>query len=255
MHDIGTGPGGDAVRVAAVGDLHMGVGDAGRIRNTLHDVIDHADVLLVAGDLTRHGTRREARIAGEELADLGLPVVAVLGNHDHHSEQPDVVTHELEASGVHVLEADGIVLELHGHRVGIAGLKGFGGGFRGACASDFGEPEMKSFVQHTKARALQLQQALHALETPIRIALLHYAPIVGTLEGERPEIHAFLGSYFLEDAIDAVGVDVAFHGHAHKGLPEGRTARGAPVYNVAREIIGDSYVVVTLPALTAARVP
>ncbi len=134
-----------------------------------------------------------------------------------------------------------MVVEVGGRRVGIAGTKGFGGGFAGASASDFGEPEMKAFVGHTKTLAGRLERALAGLQADRRIALLHYSPVAETLAGEPREIHAFLGSYLLAEAVDRVGADLVVHGHAHRGSRNGTTPGGVPVRNVAAPVIGRAY--------------
>lgn len=231
-------------RVAAVGDLHAGPDSVGTIRPRFEDLPDRADVLLLAGDLTRRGTEEEGRIVAAELVDLDVPVVAVLGNHDHHSGHEARIREHLEDAGVLVLEGEGTVLELDGVRLGIAGTKGFGGGFVGASASAFGEPEMKAFVGHTEALAAGLEDALTRLaagSADRRIALTHYAPVDATLAGERLEIFPFLGSYLLAEAIDRAGADLAIHGHAHRGAEKGVTAGGVTVRNVAETVIGHAY--------------
>jgi Icc-related predicted phosphoesterase len=143
-----------------------------------------------------------------------------------------------------MLEGDATVVEGEGCRLGIAGVKGFGGGFAGACASAFGEPEMKAFVEHTQQVADQLEAALESLDgldTDVKVALLHYSPVADTLRGERLEIYPFLGSYLLAEAIDRGGADVAFHGHAHRGCERGLTAGGVRVRNVAQPVIQHAY--------------
>jgi Icc-related predicted phosphoesterase len=226
------------IRVAAVGDLHAGLDSAGRLAPGLAGVADQADLLLLAGDLTHRGRPEEAKVLAEELRGVGVPVVAVLGNHDYHSDEQDAVTEVLEQAGIRVLEGAAVVLEVGGRRVGIAGSKGFGGGFAGACASDFGEPEMKAFVGHTKTLAGRLERALAGLRADRRIALLHYSPVAQTLAGEPREIHAFLGSYLLAEAVDRAGADLVVHGHAHRGSRDGATPGGVPVRNVAAPVIG-----------------
>lgn len=228
-------------RVAAVGDLHAGPDSVGTIRPRFEDVSERAEVLLLAGDLTRRGTEEEGRIVASELRDLGVPVVAVLGNHDHHSGQEARIREHLEDAGVRVLEREGLVLEIDGSRLGVAGTKGFGGGFAGASASAFGEDEMKAFVGHTERLAAGLEEALAALRADVRIALLHYAPVDATLAGERLEIFPFLGSYLLAEAIDRAGADLVIHGHAHRGTEKGVTAGGVTVRNVAETVIGHAY--------------
>jgi Icc-related predicted phosphoesterase len=229
------------IRVAAVGDVHVGIDSAGRLAPRLAGLADHADVFLLAGDLTHRGRPEEAKVLAEELRGVRIPTIAVLGNHDYHSDEQDGVTEVLEQAGIRVLEGDAVVLEIGGRRVGIAGSKGFGGGFAGASASDFGEPEMKAFVGHTKALAGRLERALGGLHTDRRIVLLHYSPVAETLAGEPREIHAFLGSYLLAEAVDRVGADLVLHGHAHRGSRDGITPGGVPVRNVAAPVIGRAY--------------
>jgi Icc-related predicted phosphoesterase len=231
------------IRIAAVGDVHLGEDMRGRFRPAMDSLADHADVLLLAGDLTRHGTAAEAAVVAEEFGDLPVPVVAVLGNHDHHSDCPDKVTDLLRDNGITVLEGTGAVFGVNGARLGVAGVKGFGGGFAGKCASAFGEPEMKAFVTHTMDTAEQLRQALESLDCDVRVALTHYAPVSDTLRGEPPEIYPFLGSYLLGEAIDATGVALALHGHAHYGTEQGLTPGGVRVRNVAHPVIRAGYAV------------
>lgn len=236
------------IRVAAVGDVHLGTDSAGRLRPTLEPVAEQADLLLLAGDLTRHGTAEEARVVAGELAGLDVPMVAVLGNHDHHSDVPEQVAQLLAAAGVRVLEGDGVRLSVGGRTVGVAGVKGFGGGFAGRCGSAFGEPEMKAFIRHSEQRAARLRDALRDLgAVDVRIALTHYAPVPDTLRGEPPELFPFLGSYLLAEAIDAVPTDLAVHGHAHYGSEQGATAGGTPVRNVAQPVLRAPYAVYPLP--------
>jgi Icc-related predicted phosphoesterase len=230
------------MRVAAVGDLHAGPDSAGTIRPRFEGIEQRADVLLLAGDLTRRGTAEEGRILAVELGEIGVPVVAVLGNHDHHSGQQALVRSELESAGITVLEGETTDISIDGRRLGVAGTKGFGGGFAGACATPFGEEEMKAFVGHTELVAETLETALRKIEdADARVALLHYAPVEATLSGERLEIYPFLGSYLLAEAIDRVGADVVFHGHAHRGTEKGATPGGIHVRNVAEHVIGHAY--------------
>ena len=229
------------IRVAAVGDLHFGLDSAGSLRPHLASLPEEADAFLIAGDLTKMGDPAEAAVLAEELRGLPVPVVAVLGNHDHHSDRQDEVRAELEEAGVRILEGEAEVFETAGGTLGVAGAKGFGGGFAGACASDFGEPEMKGFVQHTKHIATGLEGALRGLSSDVRIALLHYSPVRDTLVGEPPEIYAFLGSYLLAEAVDSAGADLILHGHAHRGTEKGVTPGGIHVRNVAEAVIRRAY--------------
>lgn len=229
---------GAIVRIAAVGDVHVGPDTAGRLAASFSQLADCADMLLLAGDLTRTGSPQEAAVLLEELRGVTIPVVAVLGNHDLHTDQEAQLTACLEGAGVTVLEGDAITIDVGGLTVGVAGVKGFGGGFAGRCASDFGEPEMKAFIRTTKASAEQLHDALADLATDLRIALLHYSPVPETLVGEPLEIYPFLGSYLLAEAIDRAGADLVLHGHAHRGRERGVTPGGIRVRNVAQPVIG-----------------
>lgn len=229
------------IRVAAVGDVHMDADVLGRFRPALDELPECADVLLLAGDLTRHGTVEEATCVAREFGGLGVPVVAVLGNHDYHSDDVAGVTKTLEDVGITVLEGEGTVVDTQNGRLGVAGAKGFGGGFAGRCATAFGEPEMKVFVRHTEANAALLAKALQELECDVRIALTHYAPVPDTLVGEPLEIYPFLGSYLLAEAIDAVPTQLAVHGHAHAGCERGLTPGGVRVRNVAHPVIRQAY--------------
>lgn len=229
------------ITIAAVGDVHLGEDARGRLRPALEHVGDHADVLLLAGDLTRHGTVEEAKVVAAEFADLPVPVISVLGNHDHHSDQVPELTAVLTDAGIRVLEGEAVELTIGDRTLGIAGVKGFGGGFAGKCGSDFGEPEMKAFIRHGVAVADTLRVCLDSLDTDVKVALTHYAPIPQTLHGEPPEIYPFLGSYQLGEAIDATGTDLALHGHAHFGSERGVTPGGVRVRNVAQPVIRSAY--------------
>ncbi|WP_404962058.1 metallophosphoesterase [Streptomyces sp. 147326] len=234
------------IRVAAVGDIHLGPDSQGLLRPAFETLPHHADLLLLAGDLTRHGTAAEARVVAAEVAELPVPVVAVLGNHDYQSDEQDTVTRVLVEAGVSVLEGEGVVLDLDGVKVGVAGTKGFCGGFAGRSGSEFGEPEMKSFIGYTRRCAQGLFRALREVTDAgcgVRIALTHFSPVADTLAGEPLEIYPFLGSYLLAEAMDEAGADLAVHGHAHRGTEHGLTAGGVRVRNVAMPVIDRAFAV------------
>lgn len=237
------------IRIAAAGDIHCHEGQRGTIRAWYRNLDSEADILLLAGDLTAIGERRQAAVLADELAVVQIPMVAVLGNHDYQSDQVKEVREELERRGIVVLIEESVTLEVKGERIGIAGTKGFGGGFKGACGSAFGEPEMKAFIRHTEALADRLEENLMALDAPYRICLTHYAPIEETLTGERLEIYPFLGSYLLGHAADAAGASLALHGHAHLGREAGQTPRGVPVRNVAMTVLKKPYAVYLMEAI------
>lgn len=230
-----------SVRIAAAGDIHLGEDMRGSYRARIEGIEDRADVLLLAGDLTRHGTLEEGRLVADEFRGLPIPVVAVLGNHDYHSDLQEEIAGELREAGVVVLDDGGTVVECDGLRLGVVGGKGFGGGFAGKSASEFGEREIKNFVGHTRHIAERWRIALKEIDADRTVVLSHYSPVKETLEGEPPEIYPFLGSYLLAEAVDTEGADLILHGHAHKGAEKGMTPGGIRVRNVALPVLGRSY--------------
>jgi len=227
-----------AVRLAAVGDLHVKKTSQGQLAPLFAPVNDRADVLLLCGDLTDYGTPEEAHILAKELTTaVRIPIVAVLGNHDYESGQQQEVCKILTEAGVKLL--DGEAVEIAG--IGFAGIKGFPGGFGRGTLGAWGEPGVKAFVKEAIEEAMKLESALARLRTPQRVAVLHYSPIRGTVEGEPLEIYPYLGTSRLEEPLNRYPVNVVFHGHAHHGALEGRTARGTPVFNVAMPLLLQSF--------------
>jgi Icc-related predicted phosphoesterase len=224
------------LRIAAVGDLHVGEGAPSRpYRELFERVADEADVLCLCGDLVNFGKTREVEILAEDLRACTIPMVGVMGNHEHECGQPQAVQDMLCEAGVKMI-SDGRSFEIDG--VGFAGGKGFVGGFGRYMLSPFGEQSIKTFVQEAVEDANAIETSIRTLRTERSVVLLHYAPIVDTVVGEPPEIHAFLGSSRLAETIDRYdNVKLVVHGHAHRGAPEGRTNRGVPVYNVALPVL------------------
>jgi Icc-related predicted phosphoesterase len=222
-----------SVRIAAVGDLHCSRTSTGAFQALFARVAESADVLAMCGDLTDHGQAEEARVLAKELQALKIPKVAVLGNHDFESETAAEVVEILSASGVTIL--DGTALEILG--VGIAGAKGFAGGFGERALQAWGEEPIKTFVRSAVEETLKLESALARLRTMGRVVIMHYAPVRDTCDGEPFEIYPFLGSSRLEEPINRYAASVVFHGHAHSGRPEGKTSAGVPVYNVALPLL------------------
>lgn len=225
------------VRIAAVGDLHCTRTAQGAFQPLFAKIAEAAEVLLLAGDLTDYGTPDEARVLAKELTPFRIPTAAVLGNHDVESSKEAEVRQILADSGVTVLDGDSV--ELAG--VGIAGVKGFGGGFGARALGAWGEPIIKQFVHEAVNEALKLETALARLRTSSRVVLLHYAPIQQTVEGEPLEIFPFVGSSRLEDPIDRFSVTLVVHGHAHRGQLQGTTKARVPVYNVSMPLLTRSF--------------
>jgi Icc-related predicted phosphoesterase len=218
------------LRIAATADLHYGKHSRGMLHDAFAEISGSADILLLCGDLTDYGLPEEAEeLVADIRAAVRIPIVAVLGNHDFESSHPEAISKVLDEAGVNVLNGEAI--EIAG--VGFAGIAGFGGGFGRRMLNAWGEPLIKQFVQESISHAVRLEQALGKLQSEKRIVVLHYSPIRTTLEGEDPEIYAFLGSSRLEEPINRFKATAVFHGHAHNGILDGKTSTGIPVYNVS----------------------
>ena len=220
------------MRIAAIGDIHCNSTCHDLLRPLFGQISERADILLLCGDLVDYGLPSEANILANEIANLKIPTLAVLGNHEYESGKQDEVKQILTESGAAVLDGD--AREVCG--IGFAGVKGFGGGFGQCALGPWGENIIKQFVHEAVSEALKLECALARLRTEKRIVLLHYAPIQATVVGEPPEVFPFLGSSRLEEPLDRYSVSAVFHGHAHRGAPEGRTKTDVPVFNVAMKL-------------------
>ncbi|RCH54063.1 metallophosphoesterase [Mucilaginibacter hurinus] len=225
------------IRIAAVGDIHVRTGDKGKWVNLFKEASLKADVLLLCGDLTDTGDEQEAELLADELRSCAIPVVAVLGNHDHEKGRHKLIRQIMQQTGVNILDGESVVIK----GIGFAGVKGFGGGFGNHMLSMFGEHEMKAFVQEAVDQALNLDRALARLDQENdhlkKIAVLHYSPMMETIQGEPLEIFPFLGSSRLAEPLIRRHVVATFHGHAHAGTLEGRLADDVKVFNVAKPIL------------------
>src|SRR6266852_6370679 len=221
------------MRIAATADLHHSAQTLGILKEQFGRVRDEADVLVVAGDLTNFGRPEEMEPLLSVLVRLRIPTIAVLGNHDYEGGKEAELIRMMTSEGIKVL--DGTGYERDG--VGFAGTKGFIGGFGRGVLTSFGEPEIKAFVKASIDEAIKLERAMSQLRTPKRVIVLHYSPIAGTVDGEPPEIYPFLGTSRLAEVVDRHGADLVLHGHAHHGAPEGRTAGGIQVCNVATTLL------------------
>ena len=225
---------GSKVRVAALADIHCGSASRGAFQWLFSYVAEHADVLLICGDLTANGLSDEAVVLAREITSAAtLPIIAVLGNRDYHSDEVSALRHILAQAGVAVLDGTAVIIR----GVGFAGVKGFAGGFGDGALGSWGELLVRQFASEAASEASKLERALATLDTPQRVALLHYSPCRATVEGEPADIIPFLGSSKFDATLASVPLAAVFHGHAHNGALEGTTAAGVPVYNVALPLL------------------
>ena len=231
-----------AIRLAAAGDLHCAEPLRERFVRSFAALEGAADLVLLAGDLTTHGLPEQALVLADACRDLTMPVVTVLGNHDHHSGREAEIAEVLTAAGIVVLDRSHLVLEVGETEVGIVGVKGFVGGFPGAEIPDFGERLLRDVYHETSLEVQALEEGLEAVAGCHRtIVLMHYAPITDTLVGEPEPIWAFLGSGRLAAPIGMHRPDLVVHGHAHHGALVG-TIGEVPVRNVAVQVSGEDFV-------------
>jgi Icc-related predicted phosphoesterase len=221
------------MRIAAVADLHCSDKMVSELKPLLQEACQEADVLVLPGDLTHKGRIDQMQILLDLLAHVSVPIVAVAGNHDHDSDQQETLVAMLTESGIHVLDAS--ACEIGG--VEFVGTKGFCGGFGDLAIHPMGERILKRFLNETVEEAARLEKALEKISTRPVVGVLHYSPIKETLEGEPPELYAFLGSSHLASVFDRHDVDLILHGHTHKGSLQGKTERGTPVLNVCRFVL------------------
>jgi Icc-related predicted phosphoesterase len=234
------------IRVAAAGDVHCDEENRAELELAFRRVERDVDAILLAGDLTTYGELEQAQLLAEICRSAEAPVFAVLGNHDWHCNQVDEITSALVDAGVHMVDRSSAVQDVDGARVGIAGAKGFVGGFPDSQLPDFGEPLLRKVYAETSAEVEALDAGLEAIEgCDYRIALLHYSPTATTLGGEPCGIWPFLGTDRLAAPILEHRPTLVLHGHAHVGAFEGSVG-DVPVYNVAVPVLGHDFYVFEL---------
>jgi uncharacterized protein len=224
------------VRIAAAGDIHCSEEERSRLEKAFLDADRESDLILLAGDLTTYGEPEQAAVLADVTREIDTPIFAVLGNHDWHADRHEELVGALREGGIHLLERAAEVIEVNGVQVGIAGTKGFVGGFSDSLLPDFGEPLLRRLYAETSAEISALDRGLRTIrDCPVRIVLLHYSPTTTTIEGERETIWAFLGSERLAGPIAEHKPDAVFHGHGHAGT-FGGSIGDIPVFNVGAAV-------------------
>jgi uncharacterized protein len=234
------------IRIAAVSDLHFKPLDVGSVRSRLQGVNDAADLLLLPGDLIDSGKPEDARLFVQELSDISIPIIGVLGNHEYSSLRADEVAEIYRAAGITMLDGSTTDRIIRGESLGIVGTKGARGGFGQHLLEPTGEPAVDMWVYEAQKEAAKIEEGLGKLITDYRLVVLHLSPLRATVEGEAPEEIPFYGSSLMCEPIDRLGADLVVHGHSHKGTHIGTTPTGIPVYNVARTVIPAPYVILEM---------
>jgi uncharacterized protein len=244
-----------SVRIAAAGDMHCQPANRDKVIRAFAELEGRADLLLLAGDLTTHGETEQAQVLIEACAPLDIPILAVLGNHDHHTARGEELAQELCDAGIRVLEREAATMVIDDTEIGVVGLKGFVGGFPGSHLPDFGEPLLRQVYAETTRDVIALDQGLKDIaHCPVRIVLLHYAPTCQTLVGEPEPIWTMLGNDRIAAPIAEHEPDLVLHGHAHAGTFEG-TIGPSPVYNVSVPVMHRDFWVFELSGLERATAP
>jgi Icc-related predicted phosphoesterase len=234
------------IRVAAAGDFHCDEENREELELAFRRVDGNVDAILLAGDLTTYGELKQGELLAEICRGIDAPIYAVLGNHDWHRSQVAEIVAALGDAGVHMVDRGWARQEADGASLGVAGAKGFVGGFPDSQLTDFGEPLLRKVYAETTAEVEALAAGLAAIAAcDYRIALLHYSPTATTLEGEPCGIWPFLGTDRLAGPILEHHPNVVLHGHAHVGAFEGAVG-DVPVYNVAVPVLGRDFFVFEL---------
>jgi Icc-related predicted phosphoesterase len=224
------------IRVAAAGDIHCAEEERVRLENAFMDAERESDLILLAGDLTTYGEPEQAAVLADVTRGLRVPVFAVLGNHDWHADRHVELVAALRDGGIRLLERAAETCTVEGVSVGIVGTKGFVGGFSDSLLPDFGEPLLRRLYAETSAEVAAIDRGLRKVaECDVRVVLLHYTPTTTTIEGERENIWAFLGSERLAGPIAEHRPDAVFHGHGHAGTFAG-SIDDVPVFNVGAAV-------------------
>ena len=224
------------VTVAAAGDIHCSEEERTRLQTAFADADRRADLILLAGDLTTYGEPEQGAVLADVTREIETPIFAVLGNHDWHADRHEELAAALRDGGIRLLERSAETCNVNGVAVGVAGTKGFVGGFSDTLLPDFGEPLLRRLYAETSAEVAALDRGLRTLQDcAVRIVLLHYAPTTTTIVGEREAIWAFLGSERLASPIVQHRPDAVFHGHGHGGTFAGSIDQ-IPVFNVGAAV-------------------
>jgi Icc-related predicted phosphoesterase len=175
--------------IIAFGDIHMDTKAIERIPE-----LEQADCVVLTGDLTVVGGRREARRVLDAVAARNPRLYAQIGNMDR--KEVDDMLSEQEVN-------------LNGHGVVLDGVGLFGLG--GSSPTPFGTPSEFSEAE----MAGRLEQAFEEVkEARRKILFSHTPPIRTRLDRVRSGLHA--GSQAVRDFLERTNCDACVCGHIHE---------------------------------------
>ncbi len=213
--------------IAAVSDIH--VNKYPIQKDFFNRVNDNANLFIIGGDMN-NGKKEEVEHFLDLVSGIRIPMIVVFGNHDCDTDNIEGIKEMLLKNPlIKILDGEYVEYELNGKRLGIAGTKGFGGGFTPHRMANRGERAIKSFVEEEDREVEKLDVALHQMENiapDFKIVLTHWAAFEETIEGEPEELYLVLGSSRLGDAIEKSAPNLALSGHAHHGSQGIKKARG-----------------------------
>jgi Icc-related predicted phosphoesterase len=224
--------------IAAVSDIHV---NKYPIPKDFFDrVNDIADLFIIGGDMN-DGKSKEVTHFLDLVSGVKIPMVVIFGNHDCDAGDIERIRKELAKNPLMtILDGEYAEYGLNGKKLGIAGTKGFGGGFTPHTIVSRGESVVKDFLEEERHEAEKLETALYQMKnaTPdFKIALTHWAAFEETIEGEPKELYVMLGSSKLDDVIESANPHLALNGHAHHGPKGIKKARGKfPACNIAYKV-------------------
>lgn len=224
--------------IAAAGDLHIGYHDISR--EALNRAAQAADLFLLAGDLTMDGRSEEIQKLRSLLSQISIPVLAVLGNHDHHGQaEEQLFDLQKDLENLNILEGQLLELQIKGKRIAVLGIEGFGGGFENTNAESFNPDFIAAWDEEADRQLESIGDSLEKVRTgnfDLTIAVVHYVPFSVNLGRECTDVEFLLGSARLGAALKDAGFDLVVHGHAHLGDPGLHDVNGTTrVANVALE--------------------
>ncbi len=213
--------------IAAISDIHI---EKYSIEESFfNNVNGNADLLVVGGDMN-NGKDEEVNLFLKLVSNVRVPIVVIFGNHDCDANNLIKIKERLSENPlIKILDGEYTEYVLHEKILGIAGVKGYGGGFAPHRIVSRGEVATKSFVEEEDREVEKLRIALSKMEQSspdFRLVLTHWAAFEETIEGEPKELYVVLGSSRLGDAIMEIGPQLALSGHAHHGAAGIKKARG-----------------------------